>query len=107
MANDDSLFRRLLRSSSLSAEDVESRFSRVRSYKSVYIQHCSERMSPVTGLFVCSTCGALFWAGQNVAKLCQQASTGLFKRHQPGVALTPSNLLSEILYAWARRPNLN
>ena len=94
--NDDFLYRRLLaQSEALSREEVESRVAKVRSYKTVFMQLHSKLLMPMTGLYLCSVCDCLFWAGKNVARHCQVQRE--FERHQPGVALTPQTLVQGLL----------
>ena len=107
-SNDDYLYRRLL-AGRLAPEELEARLSKVRSYKTVFMQlHSKLFLSPMTGLFLCSTCDCLFWASKNVGMQCQQAPRaefvrGDFARHQPGVALTPATLVQGLLVAWSRQ----
>ncbi len=92
VANDDSLYRRLV--TLLPASDVESRFSKVRSYKTVFIQLFSQLSSPVTGMYLCARCGWVFWAGKNLH--CQAG------KHEFGMVITPANLLEVIPTAWQK-----
>lgn len=94
--NDDFLYRKLLmRSDALSREEVEARVAKAKSYKSVYMQLHSKLLVPMTGLYLCSACDCLFWAGKNVARQCQVHRE--FERHQPGVPLTPQTLVQGLL----------
>jgi hypothetical protein len=94
--NDDFLYRKLLaRSDALSREEVEIRVAKVKSYKTVFMQLHSKLLMPMTGLYLCSVCDCLFWAGKNVARHCQVRRE--FERHQPGVALTPQTLVQGLL----------
>lgn len=102
VGNDDFLYRQLLLTGStrVPVEELEARLAKVKSCKTVFMQIHSKLLVPMTGLYLCSACDCLFWAGKNVGKQCQRQ--GEFGRHQPGVALNPSSLVQGLLVAWGR-----
>ena len=98
--NDDHLYRQLL-IDEVPPEELVARYGKVKSFKTVYMQVHSKLVVPMTGLYICSACDELFWAGKNVGKHCRREHD--FVRHEPGVVMTPSTLVQGLLAAWGKQ----
>lgn len=100
LGNDEFLYRKFLSNPSspayLPPAELEARLSRVKSYKTVYMQIYSKLLVPMTGMYLCGVCDSLFWAAKNVSlKKCKNGNA--YDRHQPSVAITPETLIPMLL----------